>query len=81
MVVAVSAVAGPSVASAILSLGSWHWLFAINIPLGLLAWGMGQRFYPKREERQYRKFDKISAVANAAYFWLVDLFHGGVCSS
>lgn len=71
MVVAVSAVAGPSVASAILSLGSWHWLFAINIPLGLLAWGMGQRFLPKREERQYRKFDKISAVSNALTFGLL----------
>lgn len=68
MVVAVSAVAGPSVASAILSLGSWHWLFAINIPLGLLALGMGIKFLPKGEKRQNRKFDKISAVANALTF-------------
>ena len=41
MVVAVSTVAGPSVASMILSLRSWHWLFAINIPLGVLALIMG----------------------------------------
>lgn len=71
MVVAVSAVAGPSVASAILSLGSWHWLFAINIPLGLLALGMGIKFLPKGEKRQNRKFDKISAVANALTFGLL----------
>lgn len=71
MVVAVSAVAGPSVASAILSLGSWHWLFAINIPLGLLALGMGIKFLPKGEKRQSRKFDKISAVANALTFGLL----------
>ena len=71
MVVAVSAVAGPSVASAILSLGSWHWLFAINIPLGLLALGMGIKFLPKGEKRQNRKFDKVSAVANALTFGLL----------
>lgn len=71
MVVAVSAVAGPSVASGILSLGSWHWLFAINIPLGLLALGMGFKFLPKGEKRQDRKFDKISAIANALTFGLL----------
>ena len=71
MVVAVSAVAGPSVASAILSLGSWQWLFAINIPLGIFAWGMGIRFLPKREVRQNHTFDKISAVANAFTFGLL----------
>lgn len=71
MVVAVSAVAGPSVASAVLSLGSWHWLFAINIPLGLLALIMGIRFLPKGEKRQNRKFDKVSAVANALTFGLL----------
>ena len=32
MVVFTSAAAGPSVASAILAVASWHWLFAINIP-------------------------------------------------
>lgn len=71
MVVAVSAVAGPSVAGAILSLGSWHWLFAINIPLGLAAWVMGMIFLPKKEIRSYRKFDKISCVANAFTFGLL----------
>lgn len=71
MVVAVSAVAGPSVASAILSLGSWHWLFAINIPLGLIALIMGLIYLPHKEKRQERKFDKISAIANALAFGLL----------
>ena len=31
------AAAGPSVASGILAIASWHWLFAINIPFGLLS--------------------------------------------
>ena len=41
MVVAVSAAAGPSIAGSILALGSWHWLFVINIPLGLAASDIG----------------------------------------
>jgi DHA2 family multidrug resistance protein-like MFS transporter len=35
MTVAISAAAGPAVAGAILSVATWHWMFAINIPLGL----------------------------------------------
>ncbi len=34
MVVAVSIAAGPSLAGAILSVASWNWLFAINVPFG-----------------------------------------------
>lgn len=71
MVVSVSAVAGPSVASAILSVGSWHWLFAINIPLGLLALIMGLIYLPHREKKQNRSFDKTSALANALTFGLL----------
>lgn len=71
MVVAVSAVAGPSVASAILSWGSWHWLFAINIPLGVLALVMGMIYLPTKKFRSKRKFDKISCIANALTFGLL----------
>ena len=46
MVVASSAVAGPSVAAAILSVGSWPWLFAVNVPLGIAAGVLGRRFLP-----------------------------------
>src|SRR5678815_645410 len=37
MVISISAAIGPTVAEAILARGSWQWLFAINLPLGLLA--------------------------------------------
>jgi DHA2 family multidrug resistance protein-like MFS transporter len=37
MVVSVAAVSGPSVAGAILAVTSWHWLYAVNIPFGILA--------------------------------------------
>ena len=68
MVVAISAAAGPSVASGILSIASWHWLFAINVPLGITALVLGIKHLPKQEELSKRKFDYISAIANAITF-------------
>ncbi len=37
MVIAISSAAGPGVAGAILSVASWPWLFAVNIPLGAIV--------------------------------------------
>src|SRR6476646_9617564 len=37
LVVATATTAGPTVAAGILALGPWPWLFAINVPIGLLA--------------------------------------------
>lgn len=72
MVVAVSAAAGPSIAGSILALGSWHWLFVINIPLGLAALIIGHRLLPHNPPAGKRhKFDKISAIANALTFGLL----------
>lgn len=71
MVVAISAAAGPSIASGILAIGSWHWLFAINIPLGLTALILGHKYLPRKEERSSRKFDTKSAIANALTFGLL----------
>src|SRR5690606_21896961 len=46
MVVATSAVAGPSVAAAILSVGDWPWLFAVNLPVGILAFLLARGALP-----------------------------------
>ncbi len=46
MVVALASVAGPSVSAAILSLASWPWLFALNLPLGLFTLWLGRRALP-----------------------------------
>lgn len=72
MVVAVSAAAGPSIAGAILSISSWHWLFAINIPLGICAFVIGYLLLPHNPStKEKHKFDKLSAVANAFTFGLL----------
>ena len=38
-VVAIASVAGPTLAAAILSVASWPWLFAINVPVGIVLFG------------------------------------------
>lgn len=71
MVIAISAAAGPSVASGILSIASWHWLFAINLPLGAIALILGIKHLPRQEKVSKRKFDTISAISNAVTFGLL----------
>jgi DHA2 family multidrug resistance protein-like MFS transporter len=46
LVVATAFTLGPTIASGILAVGSWPWLFAINIPFGLVAMGIGAKTLP-----------------------------------
>jgi len=67
LVISVSAAIGPTVAAAILSVASWEWLFAINVPLGGLAIAMAARALP-RTVGSGRRFDWVSALLNALAF-------------
>ena len=61
LVIAVSTAAGPTIASIILSLGSWHWLFAINIPVGIATLIIGLIYLPDNPVKVTgRHFDKFS---------------------
>ena len=62
-VVFTSAAAGPSVASAILAITTWHWLFAINIPFGLLALSLSEKWLAPAQGSRHR-WDVWSAVLN-----------------
>jgi MFS transporter, DHA2 family, multidrug resistance protein len=70
MVVAVSSAVGPTVASAVLSVAAWPWLFAINVPIGIAAIALGFRALP-RNERHPSPYDYTSAVMNAFVFGLL----------
>jgi DHA2 family multidrug resistance protein-like MFS transporter len=69
MVVAVSAAVGPTVAAAILTVGTWPYLFAINIPLGIAALAIGWRCLPHTLPTSHA-FDWQSAALSAATFGL-----------
>ena len=51
MVVASASVAGPTVAAGILSIAPWPWLFALNLPLGVLVLLLGRRSLPQNAPR------------------------------
>ena len=62
--------AGPTVASAILSITTWHWLFLINVPAGFIAIGLSLRTLPDTG-RASHGFDSIAALLCAGLFALV----------
>ena len=69
MVIAIASAAGPTLAGAILSVTSWHWLFLINVPFGILAFFMALKYLPQNPPKEKQvKFDWISAVANVIVF-------------
>jgi DHA2 family multidrug resistance protein-like MFS transporter len=45
--IAAASAAGPSVAAAVLSVASWPWLFAINLPLGVVVITLGMHVLPR----------------------------------
>jgi DHA2 family multidrug resistance protein-like MFS transporter len=72
LTVAVSTALGPTVAAGILSIASWQWLFAINVPLGGVALVLAARSLPVTPRATHR-FDLGSAVLNAGTFGLLIL--------
>jgi MFS transporter, DHA2 family, multidrug resistance protein len=61
LVVATMTTAGPTVAAIILAFGPWPWLFAINIPIGIVAIAIGLKTLPQTPRAAHR-FDFIGAV-------------------
>jgi DHA2 family multidrug resistance protein-like MFS transporter len=61
VVVATAFTLGPTVASGILAVGSWPWLFAVNIPFGLIAIGIGLKTLP-HPPRAVHAFDFPGAI-------------------
>ena len=70
LVVATCSAAGPSLAAAILAVTSWHGLFTINVPFGVLAAWLALRSLPDTPKSGHR-FDLVSAALNAATFGLL----------
>jgi MFS transporter, DHA2 family, multidrug resistance protein len=69
-VVATSSATGPTVAAAILSVASWHWLFAVNILPGALALWLAARVLPTTPRNRHR-FDLLGAMLNAVTLGLL----------
>ncbi len=67
LVVGVSFALGPTIASLVLSVAAWPWLFAINVPLGLIAIAFGLPGLPHAPRRDHH-FDALTALLTALTF-------------
>jgi DHA2 family multidrug resistance protein-like MFS transporter len=81
LVVALAFTVGPTVAAAILAVGSWPWLFLVNVPLGVLAAAVGRHALPSTP-RERHAFDLRAAALCAGLFGgavlgFESLSHGG----
>jgi DHA2 family multidrug resistance protein-like MFS transporter len=63
----IASAVGPSVASAILAVAPWPWLFSVNVPLGLVAGIIAMRTLPPTPLSGI-KFDVVSAILQAIAF-------------
>lgn len=75
LVVATSTALGPSVAAAILSVANWPLLFAINLPLGLLALVLAARSLPETPLAA-RRLDWVGSLLSAVTFAAIILAVG-----
>ena len=75
LVVAVAFAIGPTAASLILATASWPWLFAINVPLGLIGWFVASRMLPATRLSGH-KMDARTALYNVGAFGLLILLFG-----
>lgn len=72
MFISIATAAGPSLAGWILSVTTWHWLFLINIPFGIVAFLIGIRTLPRNPNPPKRPhFDWVGAIMNLAFFGLL----------
>ena len=64
LTVALTSAAGPTIGAVILSGASWQWLFAVNLPLGVMVL-FAARALPERPGSA-RKIDRFSVALNVA---------------
>lgn len=77
MVVAIASAVGPTVASAVLAVASWPWLFAINVPIGIVAVAGAFKALPINPGHN-APYDYPSAIMNAFVFGLLVFTIDGV---
>jgi EmrB/QacA subfamily drug resistance transporter len=67
-------VIGPTLGGFITTYASWHWIFFLNVPFGLLALGAIVRFVPNQREEARRPLDRTGFLLSGAA--LISLLYG-----
>lgn len=58
----VGALLGPTLGGVLVEVASWHWIFWINVPMGLFGLWATQRWMPAGDAQPRRKFDGMGYV-------------------
>ena len=70
MVAGMAATAGPTAGAAVLAIADWRWLFAVNIPIGIVAAVIAHFSLPCTERAQ-RSLNYASVILHVATFGLL----------
>jgi len=73
----IASAAGPTAAAAILSVANWPWLFAINVPIGIVAVVVAWRALPATPSSGI-KFDILAALMSAVSLGVLIIAIDGV---
>jgi len=65
LMVAATTAIGPALGGVLLAISSWEWLFAINVPLGLVGLVLVLRAIPAERATALGRFDSAGAVLSA----------------
>jgi len=60
--VALGSLTGPPLGGFIISVLSWHYIFLINLPVGVFTFIMGMKILPKTEKSSSEKLDTMGAL-------------------
>lgn len=63
LIVSIGIIAGPTLGGLILNSLTWHWIFFVNIPVGVAASILVVRFVPATRPDKQEKFDLAGAAA------------------
>lgn len=53
---------GPTLSGFLVEYATWHWIFLINLPIGIIAVIVGLKYLPKLEQRAVPKLDKFGMI-------------------
>jgi MFS family permease len=62
----IAPVVGPPVGGFITTYASWHWIFFLNVPLGIVGMALSSRIIPNLKEDSVKPFDWIGFALSAS---------------
>jgi len=77
MSVALGTLVGPPLGGLIVYFASWHYIFLINIPIGIAVFILGQRILP-RDSRKLESKRHLDAPGTAFFAAAIVLLFGGL---